>query len=108
MRIINTFSGNEFYISEEEEAQIIKIKSINDGKAFIKLRDGSYLDTSAIESITGVPEVLMAHGRYPLNADGKSYMREGDKIQIEDWSHVVSLPDPKYKKIEQSKLLKLK
>jgi len=96
MKNLRTFSGQEYMISEEEVETLVKIKNSGEGRAFVRLRNGTYLDTSAIESIGDIPLVPMAHGMYPLSKDGRSYIREGRRVYIEDASHIRWLPDPKY------------
>src|SRR3990167_615240 len=95
MRIMKTFSGQEFILEDDEADNIVKIKQ-SSSKAFLGLRLGSYVDTSAIESITGIPIIAVSSGGYPLSKDGKSFMREGRRIYVENFDGIKYVPDPKY------------
>ena len=73
MKVLRTFSGQEFIIANEEQENILQIK--NSGKkAFIELRCGSFVDSAAIESISDIPLVAFSGGGYRLSKDGLWFM----------------------------------
>ena len=103
MKLLKTFSNQEFVIDDDEVRIIIEIKN-KDKKAFLELRCGAFVDTAAIESITDIPLRAFSASGYPLSRDGKSFMRDGQRVYVEDLDSIQYLPDPKYKKIYQEHL----
>lgn len=102
MKLLNTFSKKEILI-EDDEAENIK-KSILQGRGFIELRLGDFINISSIESITEIPVIAFSQGGYQMSKDGRSFMRDGQRVYVDDLSTIQYLPDPKYK--EQFKQLK--
>lgn len=94
MKILRTFSGQEYVLADDEAENVVRLKEEKQVKAFIALRNGAHVDSSAIESVGPVPLVPTRNGRV-INRLG-FYMEGGHKINVEDWTTVVYLPDPKY------------
>ncbi len=105
MKLLRTFD-DEFVIADEEMIVIDQAISAGDGSKLLKLRCGAYVNTSSIKSITDIPTIAYSQGGYPLNKDGRSFMRDGQKVYVEDLRTIQYLPDPKYK--EQFNLLQEK
>lgn len=103
MKLLKTFSGQEFVLEDEEAENVVKIKSA-DKKAFLELRCGSFVDTSAIETIGEIPLIAYSSSGCPLSKDGRSYMREGSRVWVEDFGGIIYKPDPKYKKMLDAQL----
>jgi len=99
MKILRTFSGKEFILEDDEAENVIAVK--NSGKkAFLQLRSGEYVDTSAIEAITKIPLIpVWNNGRF-LSKDGRSFIRDGTRIYIERIEtfkdNVLFEEDPRY------------
>ena len=101
MKILKLFSGQEYILKDDEAINVVSIKQSNN-KAFLKLRCGAYVDTSAIESISDIPLIPHSRDGYPLSKDGRSFIRDGNRIYVEDFSAIQYLPDPKYENIPLS------
>lgn len=99
MKILKTWSGQEYILQDEEADNIVKIKNSPSKKAFLQLRCGAYVDISAIESISGVPLIAHSQEGQPLSKDGRSYIRDSIRIYVEDFDSIQYLPDPKYRNI---------
>ncbi len=108
MKILRTFSGHEFIVEDDEAKNIVILKNTGK-KSFVELRCGDFIDISAIESIVNPPLIPMIHG-YPVEKDGRTFIRDGDRIKIENLENIYYSEDPKYKKLmelsQQRKLLK--
>src|SRR3990167_8970405 len=103
MKLLKTFSNQEFIIGDDEVKIIIEIKN-KDKKAFLELRCGAFVDTAAIESISDIPLRAFSESGYPLSRDGKSFVRDGQRVYVEDLDSIRYLPDPKYEKIYSERL----
>ncbi len=99
MKILRTFSGQEFVLEDDEAENIIKVKNTGNGKAFIGLRCGAYVDAAAIESISEIPLIPFSRDGHRLSKDGRSFVRDGQRVYVEDLEGIQYLPDPKYKNI---------
>ena len=86
MKLIKTFSRSEFVVADDE-ADNIKALLTSGQKAFIELRCGDLLNTSAIESIGGLPKALFYRGEnktYRVLKDGQTIINAyGNKITID-------------------------
>ena len=91
MKIITLFGGKEFLIDEEELPTVLG----NLEKKIIKLRNDDYIAPSAIQSISNVPMVAYYKG-YAVLKDGKSYLRDGDRITISEPNLIEYQEDPSY------------
>ena len=96
MKLLKVFSGDEYIVEDDEALNIVAIKNTPNSKAMIQLRCGAFVATSAIASISNPPLLGMAHGQYPLSKDGRSYMRDGQRVYLESYNHVEYIPDPLY------------
>jgi len=105
MKILTTFGGREFILEDDEAENIIIVKNSPTGKAFLELRCGAFVDTSAIESITDIPLIPYSADGYPLSKDGRSFIKEGVRIWIENFDGIKYLPDSKYKRIAEAQFL---
>ncbi len=116
IKILNLFSGKEFILESDEAENIIKIKNNGAGKAFLELRCGAYIDTSAIERITDVPLTAFREGdgvRYShyLSKDSNGnyfYQLDDGKRKYVELDEVVFVKNPEYEKLinAQNKQLK--
>lgn len=97
--ILKTFSSQEFVIQNDEAQNIVKVKN-SGSKALIGLRCGAYVDSSAIESITGIPLVKVKHGQFIVKRDSNDnefYINEyGNRTEVADQNNITYLADPKY------------
>ena len=113
MKILTIFSGKEFII-EDEEIKVIIIAKQSGNKAFLELRCGAFVDTSAIESITDIPLIPFFGGdkdrmSHYLLKDGNGnyfYEYEGKRRYI-SLEEVEFLEDPKYQELIEAQLKRL-
>lgn len=80
MKIVKTFSKE--FIVNNDEAENIKTVLRNGRKEFIELRNGDLINPSMVEMISE-PETEAFWDGYPLSKDGKSFMRDGERIYLE-------------------------
>lgn len=80
MKIVKTFSKE--FVVHDDEAENIKNVLRSGGKEFIELRNGDLINPSMVEMISE-PETEAFWGGYPLSKDGKSFMRDGERIYLE-------------------------
>ena len=105
-KILRTFSGNEWLLENDEAENVIAVKK-KGVKAFLQLRCGAYVDTSAIESIGGVPVIAHSASGKPLSKDGRWFVEDGKRVYVENFAGIQYLPDPKYTAlVKNDKLLK--
>ncbi len=91
MKILTMFSGRE-YILEDDEAEIVDVAFSKELP--VRLRSGDLINTKGMESL-GNPPIVPFYDGYPM-FDGKSFMRDGERIYVCDWSNVEYKPDPHY------------
>ena len=101
MKIIKLFSGLEFLVEDDEAENVARnYKS----KTLIKLRSGDYIASSGIEAITESETEAFWSG-YPLSKDGKSFMRDGERIYLES-QHLKEIEYKPHSKYKLNNLLK--
>lgn len=79
MKLLRMMSGTEHYIQDDEAENLSKIVET---KKFAILRSGAMIRTTRIEEITEVPTEKFWKG-HRLSKDGRSFMRDGDRIYLE-------------------------
>lgn len=102
MKTITTFSGKEFLIEDEEAENIKKIFKPN---TLLSLRNGEAVNTSAIESI-GSLEQVPYWDNYLLEKSGRSFIRDGQRINLEtkNFDEIEYKPHPKYEAMKEKLL----
>lgn len=105
MKLLKTFK-DEFVIDDEENGKIEKLIELGTTSQLLKLKCGAIINMSIISSITDIPKIAYSQGGYPLEKNGRSFIRDGQRVYVEDLNTIQYLPDPKYK--EQFNLLKEK
>jgi len=93
------FGGRE-HLSQDDEAENVRKMWHSDSSRPINLRDGSTISPKGIAEI-GDPETIPYRDGYPLNKDGRSYMRDGVRVYLEPKSYdeIKYKLHPKYKKM---------
>ena len=100
MKVLKKYGGKEYMLDDDEAQHIVKVK--NSGKkAFIQLRSGNYVDTPAIESLDNPPLVAVSAEGYPLSKDGNSFIRNGQRVYVEDRDGIHYVEDPRYQKLAE-------
>lgn len=79
MKIITMFSKKEYLVEDDEAENVAKSYNSNQ---LLRLRSGELINPRGIESI-GSPDAIPCWNGYPLNPDGKSFMRDGERIYLE-------------------------
>lgn len=95
IQVLRLFNNTE-YIVEEDEAE--NIMQCIDKVKFIRLRNGTLVNVSAISDI-GKPETMLFWGEYPINKDGRSFNRDGERVWItekKDLDQIKHHLHPKY------------
>lgn len=102
MKIIKLIDGKEYVIDDEE---IGYIKHIFPKVDFITLSNGEVINKSSISRI-GDPDKIPHYHGYPLNKDGRSFIRDGERIYLEksSFKEITHQEDPKYLTIPKFKV----
>ena|SRR3990167_11332929 len=99
MKIIKIIGG-EFVLEDDEAENVEKTVLVSGGKGFMKLRCGAFINITAIQVIMDIPLIAYSQGGYPLEKNGRSFIRDGVRVMVEDLDTIQYLPDPKYKNIK--------
>lgn len=101
MKIIKTYSS-EHIINDSE---LKKILECNSSDVLLLLDSGEYIRPKSIIAITE-PETEAFWNGYPLSKDGKSFMRDGQRVYLDpaNFKEIEYKPHSKYK-IKSNKLL---
>lgn len=101
MKIIKTYSSE--HIINDSEVKII-VENSNSDKLLL-LDSGEYVKAKSVIAIVE-PETEAFWGGYPLSKDGKSFMRDGQRIYLEqqNFKEIEYRTHSKYK-IKSNKLL---
>lgn len=92
MRTLQTISGQEYLLSDEEAEKIKK----NFDKKFIQLSNGDVISVGSISKVGSLDKVK-SWGGYVLRKDGRSFIRDGDIVNLEGDEIFDLIDDPKYK-----------
>jgi len=105
MKIIKTYSS-EHIINDREVDTIVRNSNSNN---LLLLDSGEYVRPKAIIAITD-PELIPYWNGYPLSGDGRSFVRNGERIylQPENFKEVEYRPHPKYEAIRRKLMEKMK
>jgi len=96
MQVIKFFDGSE-RVLQDDEAENVKMFWLQSSERPIRLRDGTVLNPKGISSI-GEPDVIATFWGYPLSRDGKSFMRDQERVYMEpeDFKRIEYKLHPKY------------
>ncbi len=106
MKIIKMFSKSEFLVEDDEAENV----AANYGKGgLILLRSGNYISTAGIESIAD-PETVPFWKDYLLEKGGRSFIRDGQRINLEaqNFKEIEYKPHPKYEAMRKALIEKTK
>lgn len=106
MKVIQLVSGREYILSDEEADYAKKVYMA--GAPAIELTNGDVIARHNI-SLIGEPDKKPQWHGYPLNKDGRSFMRDGQRIYLErdSFGEIEYVDDPKYLTMPKVGILKL-
>ena len=104
MKIVKLISGKEYCISDDEFENLKLV--LRKGK-LIELSNGDIINPISV-SHAGEPDKVSFWEDYPLDKEGRYFMREGRRIYLEErnFGEVVSRLAPEYLTMSEVKLLK--
>ena len=99
MKIIKTYSSE--HIINDREVKIIVENANSDN--FLLLDSGEYIKPKSVIAIIN-PDLVPYWEGYILDKNGKSFIRDGNRIFLEtqDYKNIEYKLNPKYKAIEQA------
>lgn len=102
MKIIKLIGGKEYVLADQEYEVFKQLVKQN---KLIELSNGDLVNSSSIAHC-GEPDTLPHWQSWPLDREGKYFMRNGSRIYLEshNFAEVEQLPDPKYKTLARVKL----
>ncbi len=92
MKTLQTISGQEYLISDEEANKIKK----NLDKKFIQISNGDVIGVMSISKIGSLDKVK-SWGGYVLHKNGRSFVRDGEVVYLSGNDIPEEMDDPKYK-----------
>ncbi|MEK6878580.1 MAG: hypothetical protein AABY22_03180 [Nanoarchaeota archaeon] len=106
MKIIRTFSGYEFVVSDNDAGIIAS--SFDSGK-LVALKTGEIINPKSIELI-GDPELIAVWKGYTLDKNMRYFMRDNQKVYLEPkhYEEIKYESHPKYQLIKKILMEKMK
>ncbi len=106
MKIITLFSGKEYLVEDEEANEVAKHYNSN---ALLRLKSGARINPKGIESVDDPITVPYWQG-YILEKSGRSFIRDGQRINLEtkDFKKIEYKPHPKYEAMKKALMEKTK
>lgn len=96
MKVIKKFDGTEKMVSDQE-GEIVGRLWASDSSQPIHLSDGAWINPKNIADIDE-PEKIATWCGYPLSANGRSFMRDGERVYLEphNLAEITYYTHPKY------------